>query len=148
MARTVVTISGDEELRRRLNRVVAQVGNLTDPMKDIGKYMTDFFAGEVFASQGRVIGEPWAPLSDSYARWKAKRFPGRPPLIQRGTMQKAFKSRPGRMSVLLYNDDEKFPTHQEGTLRVPARVMMKVDEKRRQRARDILADHIERAITS
>lgn len=146
MAQVVINVTGDREVIARLEKLGGGVLNLTKPFSDIGRYLTGFFSGEVFASRGGVIGEPWQPLDPLYAVGKAQEFPGRPPLIQRGTMNRSFKSNAGRASVLLYNSDPKFDWHQAGTRRLPPRVMMKVDQTRTDRVVDIIDGHLAEAL--
>lgn len=88
-----------------------------------------FFSGEVFASRGGVIGHPWPRLSDAYAARKAQQFPGRPPLIRTGLMNRSFKHNAGRLSVEVLNEAWYFRFHQNGE-GVPQRVMMDLDQKR------------------
>lgn len=126
-----VTVTGDKELVRKLNAFIGSDGlDLKRSMGASGLYLTRFFSGEVFASRGRVIGAPWAPLNASYARWKAQMFPGRPPLVKSGEMMRGFKHEADKRSVGLFNTADHFDFHQEGTRHIPARVMMRVDQQR------------------
>ncbi|MEU2203583.1 hypothetical protein AB0P19_06935 [Microbacterium oleivorans] len=125
-----VTITGDKELVKKLNSFIGSDGlDLKRSMGASGLYLTRFFSGEVFASRGRVIGEPWAPLNPSYAAWKARVFPGRPPLVRSGEMMRGFKHEADKRSLGLYNTADHFDYHQEGR-GVPQRVMMKIDQQR------------------
>lgn len=125
-----VTITGDKELVRKINSFVGSGNlNLQREFGAAGLYLTRFFSGEVFASRGRVIGEPWPALNPSYAAWKARRFPGRPPLVRSGEMMGGFKSKSGPRSLELWNTADHFEYHQEGR-GVPQRIMMRIDEQR------------------
>lgn len=137
-------ITGDAETMAMLRKLGSGVINLSKPMSDIGTYLASFFAGEVFASRGGVIGEPWQSLNQRYAAQKAKSFPGRPPLVRTGVMQRSFKKNAGRMSVTIFNSDRKFDFHQGGTRYIPPRVMMKVDRTRANRVVDIVEGHLQR----
>lgn len=147
MTEVVVSISGDREVMAKLQKLGNGVLNLQRPMTDIGDYLTGFFSGQVFASRGQVIGERWKPLNPRYAAQKAQRWPGRPPLIRTGLMQRSFKKNAGRMSVEVFNRAPHFDYHQGGTRRLPARVMMKVDQTRERRIVDIINADIVKALS-
>ena len=119
-----IKVQGGDELASRMRKFGNSVLDLSDSMEQIGDYFDDFFSGQVFASRGQVIGEPWARLNNNYAAWKARKFPGRPPLIRTGLMQRSFKHRSTRLSVSLWNEAEYFDFQQDGTSNMPARVLM------------------------
>jgi len=99
-------------------------------MDKTGNYLTGFFSGQVFASRGGVFGHPWPRLRDNYAAQKAKEFPGRPPLIRTGLMNRSFKKDAGRLSVKVFNEVWYSRFHQEGTRNMPQRVLMDIDHQR------------------
>lgn len=135
-----ISIRGDKEFKAKLLAFVGQEMNLRRSMGAMSLYLTRFYSGEVFASRGGVISEPWPALNPSYAAWKARMWPGRPPLIRTGVMQQGFKFKSGKLSTELWNDAEYFEYHQEGR-GVPQRTMMKVDETRAKRiAKYVLSD--------
>lgn len=135
-----VTIQGSDEVRAKIIAFVGSGLKLHRSMGAIGIYLDRFFSGEVFASRGRVIGEPWPALNPSYAAWKAKYWPGRPPLVQTGLMQQSFRHSSTDLSTSLWNEAEYFKYHQDGR-GVPERMMMKIDEQRAARiAKYILGD--------
>ena len=131
MADFKVTIQGDKEFIRKLNSFVGSDGlNLIRAFGASGLYLTRFFSGEVFVSRGRVIGEPWPTLNPSYAAWKARMFPGRPPLVMSGEMMRSFGFEEHKRSLELFNTSDHFDFHQEGTHHIPQRMMMKIDTQR------------------
>ena len=142
MADYNITITGDRELIGKLNAFTGSGGlNLKRSLGASGVYLTRFFSGEVFVSRGRVIGKPWAPLNSSYAVWKARQFPGRPPLIRSGEMNRGFFFNESARKLELGNRADHFDIHQEGRGNVPERVMMLVDEQRAARvAKYIVGD--------
>lgn len=144
MADIVVTIQGNSELAQKLRKFGVAVLDLSKGMEDVGDYLTGFFSGEVFASRGGVIDESWPSLSRSYAAYKARQWPGRPPLVRSGEMLGSFKSTNTRLSVRIFNTAGHFDYHQEGTRHMPARVMMKVDEARARRIVNYLKDDLDR----
>lgn len=124
-----VSIQGGPELAARLRKFGTSILDLTRSMDKSGRYLSVFFSGEVFASRGSVIGHPWPRLNEAYAARKAQEFPGRPPLIRTGLMNRSFKHNAGRLSVEVLNEAWYFRFHQNGE-GVPQRVMMDLDQKR------------------
>lgn len=124
-----IEIVGDDELSDKLRDAADKVENLRPIMEDIGDYLTGFFGGEVFASRGGVFGHPWPALNSAYAVLKAKEWPGAPPLVQTGQMQRSFESQATSDYVRITNSDPKFERHQLGQ-GVPQRVMMDLDRPR------------------
>lgn len=129
MSTIVIQVSGGAELAGKLRNFSQATADLKRPLGASGLYLSKFFAGEVFASRGGVIGRRWPALNPNYAVWKAERWPGRPPLVQTGLMMRSFKSKAEKLSVKLWNEAEYFRYHQEGW-GVPQRVMMRVDDQR------------------
>lgn len=127
-----ISIDGAAEAAKRIGTVSSAVQDLHPVMGEIGKYLSRFFASEVFASRGSVIGEPWPALNARYAVQKAKRYPGRPPLVRTGVMQRNFVFISGATFARVTNKDPKFNFHQSDAPRskMPERIMMKVDEAR------------------
>lgn len=124
-----VSIHGDKTLARKLANFTAGGLHLKHSMGATGLYLTRFFSGEVFTSRGGVYGSGWPALNPSYAAWKAKVWPGRPPLVRTGLMQRSFKHKSTPLTVSLWNEAKYFDYHQDGR-GVPQRVMMKIDDQR------------------
>lgn len=127
-----VEVVGGAKLVATLGDVATGVKDLGKSMAAIGLYLRNFYSGEVFASRGQVIGEPWQPLNAKYAAYKAQRWPGRIPLVRTGLMNNSFKSESGATFARISNTAEYFKYQQQGTSRIPARVMLKLDETRQQ----------------
>lgn len=136
-----ITVQGDTELVRKLRKFGVSVLDLSDSMDESGRYLSRFFSGEVFASRGQVFGKPWPALNDNYAAFKARVFPGRPPLIRSGLMNRSFKHKSTKLTTSLWNESKYFQYHQEGR-GVPERVMMHVDEKRERAVVGFVAEDI------
>lgn len=139
-------VIGGPELEATLRKISDGVADLSDAMRDVGDYLAGFFAGPVFASRGQVIGHSWEALNPSYAAYKAEFYPGRPPLIREGKLVNSFSFTSGSSWAVVTNTDEKFAWHQLGTRRLPARVMMDLDEQRQTHVQDILTERIERVL--
>lgn len=119
-----IDLEGERQLNRRLRIVSSGVKNLYPAMKTTGQLLQDLFEGAVFQTKGAVIGEPWAKRKYSYP-W--------PILEKTGKMRRGFKYKASSMKAEIYNTVEYFKYHQSILPRrkLPRRVMMKVDVKRR-----------------
>lgn len=78
---------------------------------------------ERFATQGRGS---WAPLSKSYAAWKAEHFPGRPILQRSGDLLADLTGGASKqvdeLSATYFVSVPYYRFHRDGTTRMPARV--------------------------
>lgn len=121
-------VKGDKEIVQMLAGVGLDVKDLRGAMADVGTHAKKYFGGQVFASRGGALGQSWPRLSANYAAQKAKRFPGRPPLVRTGIMQRSFTSNPSAMSVTIGNNAPWFKYHQSSAPRtkIPRRVMIGV----------------------
>lgn len=141
MAEYSINIEGGDELAFKLRKYGQSILDLSKSMDNIGGYLTKFFSGEVFTSRGQVIGEAWPALNDAYAVFKARRWPGKPPLFREGIMNSSFRHKSTKLTASLWNEAEYFKYHQEGR-GVPERVMMKVDQQREHRIVEFVADDL------
>lgn len=132
MSTIQVSITGDKELVQKLNNFTRDQLDLSRSMGAMSLYLTRFFSGEVFASRGQVIGKPWPALNPNYAAYKARKWPGRPPLMRSGLMNRSFKFKSTKLTTSLWNEAKYFDYHNEGR-GVPERVMMLVDGQREKR---------------
>lgn len=124
-----VKISGDKDVRQMLHNIGLDVTELRPAMQEVGKYLKDFYSGEVFASRGQVIGERWPRLSEPYASYKARRY-RKGILVATGTMQKSFSYSTTNMSATITNTAPHFVYHQstEPRTKIPRRAMMKLED--------------------
>ncbi|WP_233531561.1 phage virion morphogenesis protein [Antrihabitans sp. YC2-6] len=143
-------ITDGQDIPRMLDQIGADVKDLRGAMQDVGESAKLFFGGQVFASRGGVIGEPWQRLSPDYAAWKAKKYPGRPVLIRRGLMQRSFHYRSTPMSVTISNSAPYFKYHQSDEERsvIPRRVMLKMTSQFHDDVVGIIANSLIRRIKS
>jgi hypothetical protein len=121
-----VHVSGDEELRAKLEKVTALLAD----MRLFAPYVVPVFIGWMgaqFSSEGGWGGQQWAPLSPAYAAEKSRTHPGRSILIRDGGLRQA-ASRPRReatpRTLTLWIDDPVAAYHQEGTTRMRARPLI------------------------
>lgn len=143
-----VKITGTDQELAKLKKLGDGFQDFSVAMKLIGDEVTKYYSGQVFASQGGIIGERWPALNANYAKSKAKRYPGRGILIATGTMQQSFKSLATAKKVLIYNTAPYFKYHQSTKARtkIPYRPMMKIDNDVKNIVRQIMNQDIQRKI--
>lgn len=106
-------------------------------MAEIARYQVEVVNKRQFTQQGTAeTGGRWAPLSPPYARYKAKRRPGRPILVFDGDLRDSMiRPRAGVWETW----DSGFVVgtavdyaiyHQQGTPRMPARPLLGSPRKR------------------
>ena len=120
-------IEGEKQLVRRFRGIQMAGRNWRPTMKKIGRDLTECFSGPVFETRGREIGEKWKTRKEPTGGW---------PLLERtGKMRKGFKYQAGKDKVEINNIVPYFIFHQSKQPRktkLPRRVMMKLDNKRKQ----------------
>ena len=117
-------LEGEKQLSRNLRNVSADLGDWTDTFKKVGLQLQTLFSGAVFETEGREIGEPWVKRKKDYP-W---------PLLQKsGKMRGGFEYEARKDQVKIFNKVPYFVYHQSNKprFRLPRRVMMKIDEKRK-----------------
>ena len=77
-----------------------------------------------FESEGRFLGQPWAPLSAGYLAAKAAKYPGKSILVASGRLKRAatapeWRGMPTALHIVIRNDVAGY--HQHGTGKMPAR---------------------------
>jgi len=150
MLSLTIELEGTPETFRTLRQLGINLSDFSRELKDTGTYMRNFIQTNVFATEGQIIGEPWAPLNPAYQAWKQVHFPGRGTLERSGTMRGNFRFNYTGDYMRLWNPTPYFLKHQLGRERMPRRVMMKIDEARRQAIIHIfersMRDKVRRAI--
>lgn len=139
-----VTVTGVEENISKLKKLGQTMVLFDRAWNDIGTAVTAYVAGQVFASRGGVLDEGWPELDSEYALRKAKKYPGRSPLVLTGAMQKGFRHETDSHGVTIFNTQEYFAYHQsdEPRSRLPRRVMLKANDP----IRNIVAQIIDKDI--
>ena len=107
-------IEGDVQLARKLKNLGGRVKDFRPEFKKSTDFLTGFFGGKVFDSEGRVLGEKWVG-GPSYHK-----------LQRTGRMRRSFKARVKRLSGEVYNATDYFKYHQskQPRRRLPRRIMM------------------------
>jgi len=125
-------IEGETELHRRIK-------GLSDGVKDwswatlrVGKYLQGFFTNDVFESEGAIIGEKW-PGGPYYHK-----------LQRSGKMRNSFYFKNDKEQVEVGNKTDYFKYHQSNLPRkkLPRRIMMKLDENRKQKIIKLFQEQI------
>jgi phage gpG-like protein len=116
-------IEGEVQLNRRLRVLSTSLDDFSGAFSKIGGYLGSFFKNEVFDTEGGVFGERWA-IGQYYHK-----------LQRTGKMKNSFIHKEAKDYVLITNTAPYFKYHQSKLPRrkLPRRIMMKIDESRRQR---------------
>lgn len=132
-----VEVKGDKKAIASLNKMLHEFNDWKQELTASGEFLIAFFTGPVFEFEGGIFGARWQPLSSTYAIRKATKYPGAGILEASGALRAGYKKRVFPNLLELLNDDPKAPYHQDGTRRLPARIIMKVDEPRKLQIVDI-----------
>jgi hypothetical protein len=146
MARIETHVEGLHDVQAALDKLSRM--SFSDTFGKIGQRLIPFFSGPVFLSRGGVIGESWPDLAPSTQERKAKRFPGRPTLVETGDMQGAFTAEAGPDRVTIGNSDPKFGYHQgeQRSGKLPRRAMLKISPEVQEIATDIFEQDLDAKI--
>lgn len=125
-----IEVRGGENTLKRLREAGVNLNDFRDELRDVGKFLVDFYQGPVFETEGGITGERWAPLKPAYEFWKRRVYPGRGILEASGTMRRGFQFAFSSTSLRVYNLVKYFIYHQMGTRKMPSRVIFKLDEAR------------------
>jgi hypothetical protein len=144
-----ITLQG-EKVDHALDMLGQKLVMFEEAFDDIGENLTSYFSGQVYASQGQILGEEWPELSEKYEAWKSVNYPGRPPLIRTGEMQSSYNHESTDTSLTIYNESDHFAYHQSTEPRnvIPRRATMAVNEDVRSIIAYIFDQDIRRKIGS
>lgn len=137
-------IEGVTELSRNLRGIETSLKDFKKPLTRIAKSLVKSFGGEVFDTQGAVIGERWKRLSPYTVAQKARLgFPA-DTLVRTGAMKKGFKSVVTSDQAVIGNTQDYFRYHQSNKPRshIPRRVMMKLNENMKEMIVKEFQNHI------
>ena len=128
------TIEGEQQLVRRLRGVSDQLKDWKPAFRQATNKLKSIFSNDVFATQGRVIGETWPPLKAEYLAQKRKRGFGAGPLVATGKMQRSFQTLVKIDMGAVWNSVFYFKYHQSNKPRfkIPRRVMMKLGSQQKE----------------
>lgn len=132
-----VELKGDKRLISQLKNVVSAFKDWKPELQAVGDYLVGFYRDPVFETEGGIFAARWTQLSQPYQAHKATKWPGRGILEASGTLRKSYETRVFPQLLQLINPTEYAVLHQFGTSRLPARVLIKVDDARRKEIVDI-----------
>jgi phage gpG-like protein len=124
------TFFGEDQVDRRLEGFADRASDLTPVWAELRdrfvEYEEDWFEAE---------GRGWAPLSRDYARWKSRRYPGKPILQREGELLDGL-TKPDidvrEPSFAVFGSaDPVAGYHQRGEGRLPVRKVIDIDETER-----------------
>ena len=141
-----VTVSGSQQIIDKFKRLDAKIRDFSPEFFKLGEYLTGYFSGESFLSQGSVFGKHWAELAGGTTKSKMKKYPGRQPLERSGAMRSGFKAHAAPMQLMIENATSYFKYHQSSAPRrvLPRRVMIGYNSTIKTKIRDTFKEGIAR----
>ena len=127
------SIEGDVEMLRQLQGVSRDLKSWDKEFKQVGSFLLKTFK-QNFDTEGRTLGVPWQSLKPSTVAQKQRLGYPSNILVRTGRLKESFKAKAGSFSVVISNPTPYFVYHQSKAPRskLPRRVMMRLDEKRKQ----------------
>lgn len=119
LVRVGFDVEGQRQINRALELTEAQAADLSEPLGEMADVIIQAVR-EQFATEGAAgRGHRWKPLSDPYARWKQRHWPGRPILVRTGGMKGAMLNRQTAVTItphrMIYEPKSKIAGyHQRG----------------------------------
>lgn len=126
-----ITIAGDKETVKKLEKFEGALSDWQSELQSIGGLLQTFYSTAVYETEGGAFGAPWAQLSQPYEAWKRTAYPGRGILVRSGDMKRGYKYTAGRSEMKLWNPVDYAKFHQYGTSRMPQRLLLKLDDQRK-----------------
>lgn len=143
-----IKVSGTADIHRKLRKLGTSLTDLRISMMEIGDDTARYFSNQGFNSQGGVFGAVWKPLTRSTMNQKAKKYPGRSPLVRTGKMRDSFTYVASSRQVLVGNSADYFKYHQSTLPRnkLPRRQMMGVNSQIQKIIKERIEDDVRRKI--
>lgn len=149
-------VAGDVQLSRALDIAADELEDLSPAFE---RMAADFYETQrqVFIKEGGFEGlKPWAPLSDSYAAWKERHYPGRPILVLIGRLRAALTVPNARGAIKQVTANSLIlgahvpvkggwnlaALHQHGTRKMPARPPLRLTEPQKKRWVKYMHEHV------
>jgi len=128
MLQLSIDIQGGKELNVRFLDMEKRLSNFSEPLIKANALIRRAIDVN-FDTSGRELGAPWKPLAQSTIKQKGNSQI----LVRTGKMRSSFSSIITPMSATIRNVTSYFRFHQsaEARNRLPRRVMMRIDQKRR-----------------
>lgn len=147
--KVTISVRGIDETLAKLERVKRVLKDVQPEMKEAGNWLLTLFSSEVFDTNGQILGENWAPLSDRYLAVKAKIYPGRGTLERTGNMRNSWRLDLGNAKARIYIPDSQIPYakyHQNGGGKLPRRTLAKVTPAIADKVISIFRDSLEERV--
>lgn len=126
------TVAGEKQLDVAMLALKEATSDLSGLWPDVDALLRQI-EEEQFSSKGKRGGEEWVKLSDEYAAWKARRYPGRPILVLKGKLKESLTQSggghifiPGKLGMAFGTKVPYAVYHQTGTRYMPARPPIKL----------------------
>lgn len=128
----------------------SKLKDLREPLSRYGDYLVEDHIVKQFRRQG--FPKKWAPLSEKYAAWKKRNFPGRRLLVLTGRMRRGFRSKAGPRSLRIINritagqggnTTPRWFWHQFGTSRMPRRPLLQITDNDLAKLTEFVFDYLE-----
>lgn len=136
---------------------LSMLDRIIGAMRDLSPFYEQVLEPDFYEMQARRFSteggeDPWARLSDQYAAWKARHFPGQPILVATGALRAGLTSQGGAGNVRRIDattmevgtSDPKAPFHQFGTSRMPRRQVIDFTGTDERRWQDLAERYFER----
>lgn len=140
-----IDIEGEKQIAARLFKINKRAENFKPAFESSKRLLLKTWQSN-FRSEGRELGEPWKALSPVTLLEKRRAgFGGKRILERTGAMRAGFVGFTNRDSLVLSNKTNYFKYHQSNKPRssnLPRRVMMKIDQKRRNDILRIFRKHV------
>lgn len=150
-----ITLTGLDTALSSMQKRQSLLKQMTkETLRDIGEWYIDFLQNDVWETEGAVFGENWTPLNPDYALQKSKKYPGRGVLEASGKLRNSWRLYTTSQYALIENtaqsEDGTYYAiyHQQGTNRLPKRVIAKIDEQRKNKIYQMFSEGITRRFES
>lgn len=141
-----IQVTGDRKVVSQLKKLRVELEDWQTEMKQIGKYLMNYYSNDVFISEGAALGSPWRPLSPQYEFQKRKMYPGAPILQRTGNLRRGFTMNSNKSSVTVRNKVPYASFHLFGTRKMVAREFMGYTHKVGEGISDIFIDGVKKKI--
>lgn len=122
---------GFKEAQGKLKKLHDSFGNWRPEFNMIGDALKQYYEVAVFATEGAILGTPWAKLLPTTAYAKAKKYPGRGILERTGKLKKSYKYRAFDDFMVFANTAPYAIYHQKGTFAMPSRLVIFIDQNQK-----------------
>ena len=147
--------------QQNIDTFIRNIGQLSETLTDDFDWaslapMVAEAADRIFASEGRGA---WSQLSEAYARWKAKHYPGKGILELTGAYRRAATQIGAPHNIVEVGDDhltygveglDYSVFHEAGTERMPARPVFELleeDEELSASVKEVISEHINQKLS-